>query len=83
MKYKTLAAGSVRCRELITSAGGKVHGKVVLTGEREGGREGGLREREGGGLRERESVSHNYPNYLLQVWTVSRSVSMLVAWSTG
>lgn len=33
MKYKTLAAGSVRCRELITGGGEKVHGKLALTGE--------------------------------------------------
>ena len=33
MKYQTLAVGNVRCRELISSAGGKVNGKVVLTGE--------------------------------------------------
>ena len=32
MRYQTLAAGSVRCRELLSSAGGKVHGKAVLTG---------------------------------------------------
>lgn len=32
LKYQKLAVSSVRSRELITSAGGKVHGKVMLTG---------------------------------------------------
>lgn len=31
-KYQVVAVASVNCRELITSAGGKVHGRAILTG---------------------------------------------------
>ena len=31
-KYRVLAVASVKCFELVTSAGGKVHGKTLLTG---------------------------------------------------
>ena len=31
-KYQLVGVACVRCRELVTSAGGKVHGKAVLVG---------------------------------------------------
>ena len=31
-KYQTLAVASIKCKELITGSGGKVHGKAALTG---------------------------------------------------
>lgn len=31
-KYQVVAVASVKCWELVTSAGGKVHGKAVLVG---------------------------------------------------
>ena len=41
-----MAMGSVALKDLLSSGGGRVHGRAVLTGE--GGREGGRAEGGGG-----------------------------------